>query len=156
MLHHGCKGVARGVASTCKWPKRKAITKYLLQEMNIDRQDMVDALAFIRILNDHPRKTQNVVQRRSIICRFGTLLLTAWPLLTWMRLTVSSDRISFNASSFPLQFSKLAMTQRKNAAAFVPTWTAALRRVSGSGFEPTATLLFWDGGPAQAFPSLIC
>ena len=35
----------------------------LLQEMDIDRrQDMVHALAFIRILNDHARKAQNVVQ----------------------------------------------------------------------------------------------
>ena len=35
---------------------------YLLQEMNIDRQDMVHALAFIRTLNDHARRAQNVVQ----------------------------------------------------------------------------------------------
>ena len=35
---------------------------FLLQEVNIDRQDMVHALAFIRILNDHARKAQNVVQ----------------------------------------------------------------------------------------------
>ena len=35
---------------------------YLLQEMNIDRQDMVHALAFIRTLNDHARRAQHVVQ----------------------------------------------------------------------------------------------
>ena len=34
----------------------------LLQEMNIDRQDMVHALAFIRTLNDHARRAQHVVQ----------------------------------------------------------------------------------------------
>ena len=34
----------------------------LLQDMNIDRQDMVHALAFSRALNDHARRAQNVVQ----------------------------------------------------------------------------------------------